>query len=318
MKAKNFVTQTCIRAEPYVDVRLCTPSFCVSRRRAGGVRRLIRWAAGRAPDSLAERLEEEWLADLAEQHGRLAQLRFGLGCCWATNAIVREHGVAVVSAATSSAEPGQVAADVPGDFAYFSTRTSTFLLIVCLHAAVLYGLAIGLGSKFIKVTPTSFVTHVIETPPRSDLPLPPRPELRTTKIELTPPESMPPIESERPDEVEATPPESPRSVSPRVAPTVVNRILGGPATGLPTTNDFYPDSAIRNGEEGAATVRACVDIKGRLLAEPAIIESTRIARLDEAALRLAKAGSGHYRATTEDGRPVDSCYPFRIRFELRK
>jgi hypothetical protein len=32
---------------------------------------------------------------------------------------------------------------------------------------------------------------------------------------------------------------------------------------------------------------------------------------------LARAGSGHYRPTTEDGRPVTACYPIKIRFELR-
>jgi len=66
-----------------------------------------------------------------------------------------------------------------------------------------------------------------------------------------------------------------------------------------------------------ATVRTCVDSKGRLIADPTILQSTGSTRLDEGALRLAKAGSGHYRATMEDGRAVNSCYPFRIRFELR-
>jgi hypothetical protein len=37
----------------------------------------------------------------------------------------------------------------------------------------------------------------------------------------------------------------------------------------------------------------------------------------QVALKLAKAGSGHYLATTEDGRPVNSCYPFRIRFQIK-
>jgi hypothetical protein len=40
-------------------------------------------------------------------------------------------------------------------------------------------------------------------------------------------------------------------------------------------------------------------------------------RLDEGALKLAKAGSGHYRTTTENGRPVSFCYPLNVRFQLR-
>ena len=41
------------------------------------------------------------------------------------------------------------------------------------------------------------------------------------------------------------------------------------------------------------------------------------ARLDAGALQLAKAGSGHYRPTLEDGKAVNSCYSFRVRFESR-
>ena len=65
-------------------------------------------------------------------------------------------------------------------------------------------------------------------------------------------------------------------------------------------------------------MRVCVDGDGRLASDPLMAQSSGITRLDEAALKLAKAGSGHYRSTTEDGRPVSYCYPFRIRFELKK
>jgi TonB family protein len=64
-------------------------------------------------------------------------------------------------------------------------------------------------------------------------------------------------------------------------------------------------------------VQVCVDANGRLTSQPAITQSSGSARLDEGALTLARAGSGHYRATTEDGRAVSSCFPFRIRFEFR-
>jgi hypothetical protein len=61
-----------------------------------------------------------------------------------------------------------------------------------------------------------------------------------------------------------------------------------------------------------------VDDKGRLTAVPTLAETSGSASLDEGALKLAKAGSGHYRATTEDGRPVSSCYQFRIRFNFKE
>jgi TonB family protein len=97
----------------------------------------------------------------------------------------------------------------------------------------------------------------------------------------------------------------------------LNRIVGGPGAGFPDTDDFYPDAARALGEQGVVTIHVCVDSAGRLSADPSVVVSSGSARLDQGALRLAQAGSGHYRATTEDGRPVSSCYPFRVRFHFK-
>jgi TonB family protein len=97
----------------------------------------------------------------------------------------------------------------------------------------------------------------------------------------------------------------------------VVRVTGGPGAGFPSTDDFYPSTAIYRGERGVATVQVCVDPKGRLTSEPSIVATTGSARLDQGALKLAKAGSGHYRASTQDGLPVSSCYSFRIRFDIK-
>jgi TonB family protein len=97
----------------------------------------------------------------------------------------------------------------------------------------------------------------------------------------------------------------------------VNRVLGGPGAGFPNTDDFYPEASRRLGEKGITTVGVCVDGAGRLVGKPTVEQSSGSVRLDEGAVRLAKAGSGHYRATTEDGHPVSACYPLRVRFQLR-
>ena len=57
----------------------------------GYARSLVQHAARRAPASLAERLEEEWLADFEERKSGLARLRFGVGCAWATRVIAHEY-----------------------------------------------------------------------------------------------------------------------------------------------------------------------------------------------------------------------------------
>jgi periplasmic protein TonB len=286
----------------------------------GIVLRLIRRAARRAPDMLADRLEEEWLADLAERRGQWARLRFGIGCCWATNVIAREHVVAAaLPAAVSPAMPG-VMRFPSGDSPFFTGRTMTLVLVATLHLAVLYGLAMGLSQHYPKRIAVPFEAREIPPLPRSHppLPLPPGPQIMRPDLDLPTPKPMPPIQLDRPDIVQVpTSDPPPVSGAPQTPRSVVNRIEGGPGIGFPSTTDFYPDAAIRAGEAGAVTVNACVNGNGRLISEPTIIQSTGSMRLDQAALKLAKAGSGHYRATTEDGQPVNSCYAFRIRFQLR-
>jgi TonB family protein len=101
------------------------------------------------------------------------------------------------------------------------------------------------------------------------------------------------------------------------AASSVKRVQGGPGTGFPNTDEYYPASAVRLREEGVAAVQVCVNENGRLSAAPIIAQSSGNAMLDEGALKLAKAGSGHYRTSTENGRPVSDCYAFRVRFELK-
>jgi TonB family protein len=100
-------------------------------------------------------------------------------------------------------------------------------------------------------------------------------------------------------------------------PHEVIRVQGGPGSGFPNTDDYYPSIAKRLEEQGGTTVRVCVGANGRLTSDPTIAQTSGSSRLDDGALMLAKAGSGHYRASTEDGRAVDSCYSFRVRFALR-
>jgi len=73
---------------------------------------------------------------------------------------------------------------------------------------------------------------------------------------------------------------------------IVSRVVGGPGAGFPETSDYYPPVEIRVGNEGVSTVGVCVDPRGRLTSGPTLEKSSGFARLDEAALKLARAGSG--------------------------
>ncbi len=140
-----------------------------------------------------------------------------------------------------------------------------------------------------------------------------------TAIDIPPMEKLLLIEREPTMQsiVKEAPAETPPTDPPLTPPAEVKRVLGQPGAGFPNTADFYPSQSIRLEEKGVATVRACVDAAGRLTAAPTIVQSTGKGRLDEAALKLARAGSGHYRATTENGQPVNLLLRFRhpLRFE---
>jgi TonB family protein len=97
----------------------------------------------------------------------------------------------------------------------------------------------------------------------------------------------------------------------------INRVLGGPGKSFPDSDNYYPAAQIRTGRTGVAAVRVCTDEKGRLTAAPMLEQTSGSTGLDLGAVKLASAGSGHYRPTTENGQPVSSCYSIRIRFGIR-
>jgi hypothetical protein len=102
---------------------------------------LIHQAAKHAPGSLSERLEEEWLADSAAHCGALSRLRFSIGCCWASTIIAHEYAVPVHSASNPPIVHRQLVRFAHDEFPFLTGGAASFVLVVSLHAAVLYGLA---------------------------------------------------------------------------------------------------------------------------------------------------------------------------------
>jgi TonB family protein len=283
--------------------------------------RLILHAARKAPAALCERLEEEWLADLQSRSGSVARLRLALGCCWATGVITRELGVPQLAASGAAASHRPLMGELRFDLPLLSRRTLSFLLIAGLHVLLIYAFATAFVQHVKVAIPAA--THgevIVETRPQ-----PPPPPLtagvsltpvRTTDLVFTPPKDID-LNTDHDDNdlIRGTLTEPPGRQDAPPGRTV-NRVPGGPGPGFPTTDDYYPDTSRRLAETGAATVRVCVDPQGRLTGDPALAQSSGTRRLDAAALKLARAGSGHYRPTTEDGEPVSSCYAYRIRFTL--
>ena len=272
--------------------------------------RLLKRAARRAPPLLAERLEEEWLADMAARRTSVARLRLAIGCRRAASVIAHEHGTPNLAAATARGAKA-VAAYAPADPTFFSRRSAAVIAILALHAVIIYLLTVGIVHRMGDAPPPVINTRFIDDvhpsappPPLAgpqliELPVPDFPQVQAGPDSITVPEKQ-------------NPPPSPAPPS-----ITVQRVPGGPGTGFPNTADYYPAAAIRLREQGGVAVQVCIAASGRLTSDPAIAQSSGSARLDAGALALAKAGSGHYRPTTEDGRPVSSCFPLRIRFELK-
>ena len=284
---------------------------------------LIHRAARRAPASLSSRLEEEWLADLETRSTPLSRLRFAVGCSWASGVIVRDHPRDRVAAASAASTTTANIAMMDRDFGYLSLRSATLFLISGLHAAILYGLISSLAHTYRAPTPPNLENQPVNPVPPAKLPPPATPtwDLKRWTIDIPKLVNDVPRKIVFENEVATGVVETPQPATPPLNPVppahVVQKVAGGPGAGFPDTADFYPTQAMRSGEQGLSTVRVCVDPKGELASDPTIVRSSGFARLDQGALKLARAGSGHYRATTEDGQPVTSCYPVGIRFQLK-
>jgi periplasmic protein TonB len=206
------------------------------------------------------------------------------------------------------------------DSNFFTRRTIVLFAIIGLHVFIAWALASGLARRAIELVAPPLQTAVIDEVKQQDQPPPPPPpQMERPPVEVPPPD----VNIEVPVETQST---AIRDVTnepvnrppPPPAPThQVARTPGGPGKNFPSTDDYYPSASARLGESGTATVHVCTDTKGKLTEDPSIAETSGTPRLDEGALKLAKAASGRYKPATEDGNPVAACFSFRIKFQLR-
>ncbi len=79
--------------------------------------------------------------------------------------------------------------------------------------------------------------------------------------------------------------------------------------------DYYPPLSIRRNEQGAPTVRVCVDSSGKKLRKPEVTKSSGFPELDAAAIRVAS--DARYAAGTENGVALpESCIEYKVTFAL--
>lgn len=66
------------------------------------------------------------------------------------------------------------------------------------------------------------------------------------------------------------------------------------------------------------TVHVCTDEKGKLQGEPSVVQSSGVASMDQAAVKIASAGSPYYHPNTAPNAPGSGCAQLTIEFEANR
>ena len=207
------------------------------------------------------------------------------------------------------------------DTNFFTRRTAVLFVIIALHVFIAWALATGLARRAIELVAPPIQTEVVEEVQKQDEPPPPPPpQMERPPVEIPPPDVAieVPQETQTTAIVDVTDKPVPKAPPPQPAPVAKKvQVAPRPGKGFPSSEDYYPPASKRLGEEGSANIHVCVGPNGKLTEDPTLAQTSGSARLDDGALKLAKAASGHYQAGTEDGQPATMCTVFKIKFELR-
>lgn len=204
------------------------------------------------------------------------------------------------------------------DTQFFTRRTMVLFAIIALHIFILWALASGLARKAIEVLAPPIQTDIVEeVKTKSEPPPPPPPEFQKPPVEVPPPDVTIDVPVETAANTAITNVTTKHTEAPPPRPAGAHT-GPGPGKNFPNTEDYYPPASQRLGEEGAANVHVCVAPTGKITEPPTIAQTSGSPRLDEGAIKLATAGSGRYQPATEDGKPIQDCFVFRIKFTMRK
>lgn len=199
-------------------------------------------------------------------------------------------------------------------------RQMMMLVVVGLHALVI---GVLMTMKLELDEPAAFVFKPITPVDELDK-TPPVDAPKLVVDETTPrlwvPDVPAPVVTTQPDPAITTEP------SPPAATSTTTSIGSGEGFVVPSTalvsrarlspDDFYPATSISLQEEGVSVVRVCVGPTGRMEGRPTIQRSSRIRRLDDAAIRWASEAL-EFTPATRNGAAVSDCKDFRVVFKLR-
>ena len=179
-------------------------------------------------------------------------------------------------------------------------RAVLFLGILAFHVLLAYLFATGLVRTTVQMLVPPMDTTIIPDKPRQ----PPQPQIEnptvqpTTLITAVAPEihinesedpPVAPLVAQAISDPKPYPPGEPVSVAEPPLRMVGRNVM-------PNTEDYYPARDRRDGNEGTAQVRSCVNVNGRLDGTPTVEASSGRESLDSAAVQHARR---HCRATRD-------------------
>lgn len=187
-------------------------------------------------------------------------------------------------------------------------RVTSIIMVAILHALLGYALVTGMAYQVVKKVAEDLKTFdVNEEPPPPEEKPPPPPE----KIDIPPPPTTPPplvqiapvttpviMAPPTPPRVEAPPPPPPPP-PPKIQAAKSSK---GDLRTLFSTDD-YPESALRNEEQGTVRVSFTVGPNGRVT-DCSVTQSSGSSALDAATCRIIKARARFTPATDGSGAQV--------------
>src|ERR1039457_5051456 len=186
----------------------------------------------------------------------------------------------------------------PQDASFLSKRAIVFVAILVIHAVVIYAFASGLAKSGQRYLQTILQTNIIQTEKPKDLPQPP------PQVAL---KERPPVQMIAPDINITVPVDLPPPPRAPPAPTKLE------VTYKPDISNYYPEQARRDGQEGRAQVKICINTSGKVESAE-IASSSGFPILDEAAIKVGRAF--RFKPPTQEGKPVATCPVLPVKFEL--
>ncbi len=200
------------------------------------------------------------------------------------------------------------------DTQFFTRRTIVLFAIIAIHVFIAWVLATGLATRAIQLVAPPIQTQIVQQNKQQlKPPPPPPPQLQQQQVQVPPPVVNIQIPQESQTHAITVVKRVVRAAPPAPVRTTP---LSAIQNDFPSTDQYYPDASRRLGEQGTALVKLCIGAGGRVVGDPAIERSSGSSRLDEAAVRYAKATSGHFNPATRNGVAFTQCVSLPIKFQL--